>query len=95
MKFLYHIVTMDGRKLKVEAESAQQALELLDIAQEHCRKWYPFAVKKLMSKTEREAIREHLTALRANPKYQENSKRNKRIRKRVKREICSRVSDIT
>lgn len=84
MKFLYHIVTLDGRKLDIEAESAEQALELLGIALKECRKWYPFPKKKVLTAQEKEEIRRKFIAIRDNPVYREHSREKRRVKRRIK-----------
>ena len=64
MKYIYTVLTNHGQKLKIEAESSQQACNLLGISLEDCRKWYPSPIKRVKEPHEITRQAERLAKLR-------------------------------
>ena len=60
MKLRYAIKTLTGRRIEVEAESPEDALERAGVSQAECRRWYPLplrAVPTSMSQEVKERLR--------------------------------------
>lgn len=62
--FLYSIVTRDGRRARVEAESAEDALRATGIAAGECKPFYPFPVRTVLSQSEKIERAARMAALR-------------------------------
>ncbi len=85
MNFIYKIVTLDGRKLEVEAPDGEAACKLLAIAREDCKKWYPAPLRVVLTDEEITVKQAALEKLRSNPVYQQNKQRKKKLKQRIKK----------
>lgn len=80
--FLYSVVTKNGSKFTIEAESGEEALRLLNIDVDTCKRWYPFAIKRVLTAEEKAK----LAKVKADPIYKENSKLKAKVKRRAK--VC-------
>jgi len=67
-RFLYAVKTIAGKRYEVEASSAAEALDLLNLNLPMVRKWYPFPLKALLTEEEKEAQNRRIEMLRRREK---------------------------
>ena len=82
--FRYSVRTLGGERAVIEAHDPDEALRLLGLTRDQVRRWYPFALSVVPDPEEQAKRQAALDAVRSNPIYQQNAKRKRDLKRRVR-----------